>query len=996
MIRQFKYYYHQNKLRLKIQLLVSFLVVTIFAGQAGQSLSVFSGRITKLSWNPLILLYYAWIKMFIVSIGILVILNIVIIYVIINMNDKYYDKERNFQISEKGTLGTGGFMRLEDKQNALIMDSVDKIDGDILGKDQDSDLICSPKKTLYLNGHKVVCGGSGARKTTTQAFNDLFQIVKRNESFIVTDPKAEIVGKMRKLVENRGYVVKTLNLVNLVNSDAVDFLKCLRDEDGNRDIEVQNAMTLSRVIMSNTTEDVTGGFWDDCQQGLLLAAILYVMYDETGNTNPTLAAAYELILKNDKQELDRLFNNLDKDHPSKAAYLLYAKTDAKVRDSVIIGLMMRLQVFSSETVKRIVSEDEIDITLPAKQKCAYFLVMSDQEHTYDFISSLFFSVYFIREVKYIDSLPTRYADVPVNLIMDEFPSIGTIPDFSRKLATLRSRKIFITIIFQNFGQIIDKYEKNDWQTIVSNCDTNIYLGGNDIKETAEFYSERLGEMTVVAQGKRTTQKLLSVTDNKFHPSYMVTESESSRPVMTKEELMRLPLDEAIVFLKSCRPLKVNKFVYTEHPMSQEMIDINATTHFPQWRKRQEGYPDVDDEILFPVIEHLKKQGELKKYEAEHKRNKKYTLTHFLKDTENEMYYEIIKVLDEKEEVFEKVNHQETDITKDIEHTVQNDKTSTLSDNGKGNGKESSGKTGIKKYTPLAKKQQVDEKKAVVSESGPRFKKIEPNKVETKTTPLQAKEDATNNANPTNQKEHLNHESAMVKQNDKMLQNVSHETFDDKNKAIKQFDGPAASDVASDVPAASDVNSDKPAACDNNDSSNGNDRNERVDTNGCGIAPLILNDQDKISHKTVEPVPTLSAAPVSNTKDNLDVKVEKPSGEKDDDEIEPSIFLFKLPEAKGEDIKADDLLPELQEESGEEIPGFDDKDKTIEKEVVLNEKSEAPVVKEMSRDNFQLFGDDGDSEFEFSMESTPIKDKIGMKRNADKKKKGFTKANPKNF
>lgn len=141
--------------------------------------------------------------------------------------------------------------------------------------------------------------------------------------------------------------------------------------------------------MANTTENITGGFWDDNQRGLLTAAILYVMYDKTGRTETTLAGAYEFLLNNDKTEIDKLFTNLDKSHPARAEYLIYAKTDAKVRDSVLNGLMMRLQIFQTESAKRIVSSDEIDLTLPSKQKCAYFLIMSDQTSTFDFIASLF-------------------------------------------------------------------------------------------------------------------------------------------------------------------------------------------------------------------------------------------------------------------------------------------------------------------------------------------------------------------------------------------------------------------------------------------------------------------------------------------------------------------------------------------------------------------------------------------------------------------------------
>lgn len=651
MFTRLKIYYKAHPNQIKIQVGIIFLISTVVCGQAGQSLDLLTSGKVHSNWNPIYLLYYAWIRMFLVTFLINVAANTVILYVKINKEKTLHDKERNFDISEKGTMGTGGFMQANDKTKALIMDEIENINGAILGRDPETKLICSPKKTLYINNHKVVCGGSGARKTTTQVLNELFQVIKRNESFIVTDPKGEIYEMLSVMVEKRGYKTKVLNLVNLENSDGIDFLKSCRDKNGKQDKEIEAVQTLVKVIMANTTEDKTDGFWDDNQKGLLTAAMLYVMYDTTGQTEPTLAGTYEFLLKTDKAEIDRKFENLDNEHPAKAPYLLYARPEAKVRDSVINGLLMRLQIFQTNAAKRIVSSDEIDITLPSKEKCAYFVIMSDQTSTFDFIASLFFSMFFIKEVQYVDSLKKQVREseelIPVNLVMDEFPSIGTIPDFGKKLATVRSRKINITIIFQNYGQLMDKYKDNQWETIVANCDTNIYLGGNDSEKTVDYYYKRLGEMTVLTKGKRTQEKLLSLTDNKFHPSYGTSESESSRPVMTKDELLRMPTDEALVLMKSCRPLKVLKFVYTEHPMAAEIVERNPTIHVPEWRRQLEGYPDLPDNELEYVNAWLEDGGRIKEYLDLHEDDKTYCLMDYLYDVYREEYIRLKNALERK-------------------------------------------------------------------------------------------------------------------------------------------------------------------------------------------------------------------------------------------------------------------------------------------------------------------------------------------------------------
>lgn len=645
MINKAKYYIKKHEKSFRIQMIITAIITIIAVGQFGQTMAYMRGKTKAITMNPLKLIFYS-IRLLPVFLLLFLIINVIIFIFISNMEDKNYDKDRNFQISDSGTMGTGGFMTEDDKHKSLYMKTIEETTGIILGRDTETDLILSPKETLYLNGHKCVCGGSGARKTTTQALNDLFQIIRSGSSFIVTDPKAEIYGMLAVMCEKEGYDVKSYNLVNLINSDAIDFVKCCRSDDGDQDTEVKNVMTLVQVIMSNTSNEGEAGFWKDLQTGLLTAGILYVMYDTSGNTQPTLAGAYSLILEKNGTELDRLFNNLDNSHPAKAQYLVYAKTEDKIRSSVIVGLTMRLQILQTNAAKRIISEDEIDLTAPGKRKCAYFIIMSDQERTFDFLSSLFFSMFFIKETAYADSQPDRKTKVPVYLIMDEFPSIGTLPDFSRKLATLRSRQILITIIFQNYGQIMDKYEKHEWQTIVSNCDINVYLGGNDGEETAKFYVNRMGEMTAVSKGKRKEEHILSPTNNRFYPTATVTESETSRSVMTVDELLRMNTDNAIVMMKSCRPLLVRKFVYTEHPFSERIEDRNATNHIPKWRRQCDGYPEEFlDEELAPLIKYLADKKSLITYLNERKIHPTYDIMTFLQDCEPEvyeLYYEIYK------------------------------------------------------------------------------------------------------------------------------------------------------------------------------------------------------------------------------------------------------------------------------------------------------------------------------------------------------------------
>lgn len=631
--------------RAKFVLIAAAIIITLVMGCGISAVSSLTGE-GSVTFNPFILLFNAWFKAAFISFPLLFIIYVIAAFINTNMENKLYDEERNFQISEKGTHGTGGFMGEADKEKALIRDTVDKIDGTLLGIDPDTKLLCSPKSSLWLNGHKAVCGGSGARKTTTQVFNDLLQYIKCGESFLVTDPKGEIYESLSVLCERHGYTTRVYNLRELRNSDGVDFVKSLRDENGDRDKEVSNAQVLGQVIMANTSEKETGGFWEDNQRGLLTAAILYVMYDKSGATEPTLAGAYNLLLKSNKTKIDQLFASLGNDHPAKAMYNLYAKTEDKVRDSVINGLIMRLQVLMTNAAQRAVSTDEIDLALPSKQKCAYFIITSDQNSTFDYIAAMFYTLFFIRVIGYVDSLSNEEREhaVPVHLVLDEFPSIGGIPDFDKKLATVRSRKVYITVIFQNYGQLQDKYTEHSWQTVIGNCDINIYLGGNDSESTVDYYKKRLDTMTVIQKGKRTTEKILSPTNNAFHPTYMNTESEASRDVMTVDELLRLDPDEEVVFLKSSRPLKLNKFFYKNHPLAAEIVLRNQMQHIPRWRRQEEGIPDLTDEELYPIMEELRKDGKMRDWMDRRADNRNYGLMDFLQEENLPLYREINRLL----------------------------------------------------------------------------------------------------------------------------------------------------------------------------------------------------------------------------------------------------------------------------------------------------------------------------------------------------------------
>lgn len=170
-----------------------------------------------------------------------------------------------------------------------------------------------------------------------------------------------------------------------------------------------------------------------------------------------------MLIRNSERQLTALFEKLPLDHPARAPYNLFAQASDTVRSGIVLGLGTRLQVLQNEAVRNIISHSDIDLTAPGRHKCAYFVVLSDQDATMTFLSSLFFSFLFIKLVRYADSTPDMRCAVPVNLILDEFNNIGKLggaadgSDFTRTLSVIRSRAIYVMLAVQSLGQLQNRY-----------------------------------------------------------------------------------------------------------------------------------------------------------------------------------------------------------------------------------------------------------------------------------------------------------------------------------------------------------------------------------------------------------------------------------------------------------------------------------------------------------------------------------------------------------
>lgn len=466
---------------------------------------------------------------------------------------------------DEGTHGTASWM--EEKEAHKIL-SIGKRDGIILGKINEK-TISLPNKSIF-NRNVAIFGASGSGKSRRYVRPNIIQMANEGHSIVVTDPKGELYTDMAEYLREKGYDVRCFNLVNMLYSDRWNPLNEIKS-----DIDAQ---LFADVIISNTkaVSNKQGGdpFWDRAEQNLLKALTLYVA-KEYPEDQRNIASIYNLIAAEEAKKVDETFKRIPQDHPAKMPYNIYKQANDTVRTGVIIGLGTRLQVFQNKLVQELTKESDIDLTKPKKEKCAYFCISSDTDSTFDFLAGLFFSFMFIDLIRYAD-LHGRGKDV--YFLLDEFPNIALIPDFQKKISTMRSRGVHSHVIFQNIAQLKNRYPNDMWQEIIGNCDTRLFLGCTDIM-TAEFVCDILGTTTV---GKITHTKQAGLEGLLDYGKIARTSGE--RNLLNPDEILRLHNDNAIVMLRGQKPLMIEKLDYSEMKESKKLKPRPIISYEYEWSK----------------------------------------------------------------------------------------------------------------------------------------------------------------------------------------------------------------------------------------------------------------------------------------------------------------------------------------------------------------------------------------------------------------------------
>ena len=462
----------------------------------------------------------------------------------------YFSTRRNYRRREEHGSAKWGDAKAVNKKYAQFPKSENKL------MTQNVSIGLNAKKHRR-NLNTLVCGGSGAGKTRFYCKPNLMQA---NTSFVVLDPKGEIVRDVGKLLEAKEYEIKVLDLISMEKSHCYNPFVYLRNDN-----DIQRLVT--NLFKSTTPKGSQSNdpFWDTAASMLLLALVFYLHY-EAPEDEQNFAMVMEMLRAGaieDEEEprpspLDNLFSELEYENPEHIAlkyYHSYHSGSAKTLKSIQITLAARLEKFNLESLASLTSTDELELERLGEKKTALFALIPDNDTSFNFLVSILYTQLFQQLFYSADHIHGGSLPIPVHFLMDEFANVSLPDDFDKILSVMRSRSVSVSIILQNLAQLKALFEKQ-WESIVGNCDEFLYLGGNE-QSTHKYVSELLGKATI----DTNTYGKSSGRSGNYSTNYQI----SGRELLTPDEVRLLDNQYAILFIRGERPVLDFKYDILKHP-----------------------------------------------------------------------------------------------------------------------------------------------------------------------------------------------------------------------------------------------------------------------------------------------------------------------------------------------------------------------------------------------------------------------------------------------
>ena len=473
--------------------------------------------------------------------------------------------------------------------------SVRELDKKYRDKDAGKNVILTQHLQMSMNGKlhrrnllQIIVGGSGSGKTRFLAKPNL---MLANASFIVTDPKGEMLRAVGNLFLEEGYVLRVFDLIDPSKSDCYNpFCYIRKDAD---------VFKLIDNFIKNTTPKgakANDPFWEKSETALDAALMLYLLHEAPPEDQNMETILYMIENGGAKEEdddyqspLDLLFEALEEEQPDHIAvrqYHIFKQAAGKTAKSILVSAAVRLASFTLPEIQRITATDDMELGKLGERKQAIFCIIPDSnDASLNFLVGMLYTQAFQELYFQADKVHQGALPVPVRLMFDEFANVALPDGYARLQATMRSRNIMSTIILQNISQLKALF-KDDWEGIIGNADSFIYLGGNE-QSTHKYISELLGKETIDTR----TSSQSKGRNGSFSQNFQ----QAGRELMTSDEVRRLDNKNAIILIRGEKPVIDEKYDILKHPNIHRTEDGGA---LPYLHTPLRAFA-VDD-ISFPI------------------------------------------------------------------------------------------------------------------------------------------------------------------------------------------------------------------------------------------------------------------------------------------------------------------------------------------------------------------------------------------------------------
>ena len=453
--------------------------------------------------------------------------------------------------------------------------SVRELDKKYRDKDAGKNVILTQHLQMSMNGKlhrrnllQIIVGGSGSGKTRFLAKPNL---MLANASFIVTDPKGEMLRAVGNLFLEEGYVLRVFDLIDPSKSDCYNpFCYIRKDAD---------VFKLIDNFIKNTTPKgakANDPFWEKSETALDAALMLYLLHEAPPEDQNMETILYMIENGGAKEEdddyqspLDLLFEALEEEQPDHIAvrqYHIFKQAAGKTAKSILVSAAVRLASFTLPEIQRITASDDMELGKLGERKQAIFCIIPDSnDASLNFLVGMLYTQAFQELYYQADKIHQGALPVPVRLMFDEFANVALPDGYARLQATMRSRNIMSTIILQNISQLKALF-KDDWEGIIGNADSFVYLGGNE-QSTHKYISELLGKETIDTR----TSSQSKGRNGSFSQNFQQT----GRELMTPDEVRRLDNKNAIVLIRGEKPVIDEKYDILKHPNIHRTEDGGA-------------------------------------------------------------------------------------------------------------------------------------------------------------------------------------------------------------------------------------------------------------------------------------------------------------------------------------------------------------------------------------------------------------------------------------